>query len=85
MPKGKEFGMSRDEVLKRLIDAGIGAAIFYPLLINEQKFYTKMGYRSDTPIAKKIAQQVLSLPVHPGLKQSDLNYIVKIFKKIAER
>ena len=77
-----EFGLSRDQVLAKLTAAGIGTAIFYPLPINEQKLYKDRGYRSDTPVAAKVAKEVLSLPVHPGLKQSDLAYIVKTFKKM---
>jgi len=77
-----EFGMSRTEVLKALTDAGIGTAVFYPLPINQQQVYQKLGYKSNTPIAAKVAKEVLSLPVHPGLKEGDLKYIVKTFYKI---
>ena len=76
----KEFGLSRDDVLKKLNEAGIGTAVFYPLPINEQKVYRELGYKSDTPIAKKVSNEVLSLPVHPGLKESDLRYIIKVIK-----
>ena len=76
------FGLSRDEVLKALTEAGIGTAVFYPLPINEQKLYQDLGYKANTPIAAKVAKEVLSLPVHPGLKESDLKYIVKTFYKI---
>lgn len=77
-----EFGQKRDEVLAKLTEAGIGTAVFYPLPVNEQKVYQNLDYKSSTPIAKKISDEVLSLPVHPGLKQKDLEYIVKIFKKM---
>ena len=77
-----EFDLSRDEVNKKLNEAGIGTAVFYPLPIDEQKVYQKLGYKSNTPIAKKISDEVLSLPVHPGLKESDLKYIVKILKSL---
>lgn len=77
-----EFGLSRDEVNRKLNEAGIGTAVFYPLPINEQKVYTELDYKSNTPIAKKISVEVLSLPVHPGLKERDLRYIVKIIKTL---
>lgn len=75
-----EFGLSRDEVLKKLTEAGIGTAVFYPLPINEQKVYQNRGFRASTPMAAKVAKEVLSLPVHPGVKEADLKYIVKTFK-----
>ncbi|OGD56680.1 aminotransferase DegT [Candidatus Berkelbacteria bacterium RBG_13_40_8] len=78
----KDFPLSRDEVLTKLTEAGIGTAVFYPLPINGQKVYKDLGYKADTPIAAKVAKEVLSLPIHPGLKKQDLNYIIKIFKRL---
>lgn len=80
-----DFGCSRDEVLKELTGAGIGTAVFYPLPVNKQKIYQDLGYKMNTPIAAKVSEEVLSLPVHPGLKKSDLAYIVETFQKIAKR
>lgn len=77
-----EFGKTRDEVLAAITEAGIGSAVFYPLPVNEQKVYKDLGYTNNTPVAEKVAKEVLSLPVHPGLKQEDLDYIVETFKGI---
>ena len=79
-----EFPVKRDVVLAKLTEAGIGTAVFYPLPLNEQKVYKELGYKSNTPIAKKISEEVLSLPVHPGLKQNELSYIVKTFQNLAK-
>lgn len=78
-------GLCRDEVLDKLTQAGIGTAVFYPLPINEQKVYKDLGYKSDTPIAAKISKEVISLPVHPGLKQKDIEYIIKTLHTIKDR
>ncbi len=80
-----EFPLKRDEVLKKLIDAGIGTAVFYPLPINDQKVYKDLGYKQNTPEALEVSKEVLSLPIHPGLKQRDLDYIVKTFKVISQK
>ena len=77
-----EFPLSRDEVVQKLTDAGIGTAIFYPLPINAQKLYRDLGYKINTPIAEQISKEVISLPVHPGLKVKDLNYVIKILQDI---
>ena len=78
-----DFGLSREEVVKKLTDVGIGTAIFYPLPINSQKLYQNIGYKMNTPMAEKISKEVISLPVHPGVKERDLRYIVRTFKEIA--
>lgn len=79
-----EFPLKRDEVLEKLTEAGIGTAVFYPLPINEQKVYKDLGYKANTPIVEKVSKEVLSLPVHPGLKQKDLIYIVKTFQTMVK-
>lgn len=79
-----DFPLSRDEVLAKLTEAGIGTAVFYPLPLNRQKVYNDLGYKPNTPIADNITSQVLSIPVHPGLKKEDLEYIVKTFQKMVK-
>lgn len=80
----KDFPISRDEVLAKLTEASIGTAVFYPLPLNRQKVYQDLGYKPNTPIADEISGQVLSLPVHPGLKKADLDFIVKTFQQMVK-
>lgn len=77
-----EFPLKRDSVLAKLTEASIGTAVFYPLPINGQKVYKDLGYKMNTPIAQKVSEEVLSLPVHPGLKQKDLEFIIKTIKNM---
>lgn len=77
-----QFPLSRDEILKKLTQSGIGTAVFYPLPINAQKIYKDLGYKMMTPVAEQISKEVISLPVHPGLKKRDLQYIVKTFQNM---
>lgn len=73
---------NRDDIIKILTKEGIGVGIHYPICINEQPDYLKKGYKSDTPIAKKISRKVISLPVHPGLSKKDLEYIVNMVNNL---
>jgi dTDP-4-amino-4,6-dideoxygalactose transaminase len=82
----------RDQWVRHLRERGVGTAVHYPVPIHQQPFYLarKNIYRcvgsyetkhssSDThlPITEKAAQHVLSLPVHPALKPTDLITIAK--------
>ncbi|HLD80247.1 MAG TPA: DegT/DnrJ/EryC1/StrS family aminotransferase [Candidatus Nanoarchaeia archaeon] len=76
-----EFPLSRDQVLEVLKEKGIGSAVFYPVPIHKQKAYTE--YSSQYfPVAERLAQEVISLPVHPAVSEEDLKHIVKVFKGI---
>ncbi len=74
----------RNEWALKLRGRGIGTGIHYPLLIHQQPFYReatgkfRLGAHNGTlPVAEAAAEQVLSLPVHPALKEADLATIAR--------
>jgi dTDP-4-amino-4,6-dideoxygalactose transaminase len=69
------FRLSRDDVMKKLGDAGISSFIYYPLPIHQQPFYREIGYSESHPIAEKLAKEVLSLPIHPSVSSEDIHFI----------
>ncbi len=67
----------REALLNHLQERGIGTGIFYPVPVHQQTFYKgELGYDESLPVAELAAQEVLSLPVHPGLSEEDLQAIV---------
>ena len=69
-------GPHRDGSLERLNQAGIGARVYYPLPVHQQPFYRQLGFDDSLPVAERMSQEVLSLPVHPALTQDELDKIV---------
>lgn len=66
----------RDELQKHLNDSGIGTLIHYPIPPHLQDAYKDLGYKKgDFPIAEEIAQTALSLPLWPGMKKIDVDYV----------
>lgn len=54
----------------------IGTLIHYPLPPHLQKAYEHLGFKKgDFPIAEEIASNCLSLPMFPGLKKGEVDYI----------
>jgi len=75
-------GGIRDDFMKYLNDSGVGARVYYPMPVHIQPAYQQMGYRRGTcPVAESLAGCVVSLPVHPMLKKSDLKKIVDVVRK----
>ncbi|HXH21368.1 MAG TPA: DegT/DnrJ/EryC1/StrS family aminotransferase [Dehalococcoidia bacterium] len=67
----------RDGLAAWLAGRGIQTGIYYPTPIPDQPLYRGLGYSGDTvPAARRLAAEVLSLPVHPGLSREDLDAIV---------
>lgn len=58
----------RDALQARLTEAGIGSLIHYPIPPHMQVAYDEAGFTPDDfPIARKLAGEVLSLPMGPHL------------------
>lgn len=72
----------RDALQEQLAQNGIGTLIHYPVPPHLQKAYQHLGHRQgEFPIAEKIADTCLSLPVWPGLSQADVELIADTIKK----
>jgi dTDP-4-amino-4,6-dideoxygalactose transaminase len=58
----------RDRVRQRLTQAGVQAGIHYPLPIHLLAAFRSLGYaRGDFPVAERAADEILSLPMFPGI------------------
>jgi dTDP-4-amino-4,6-dideoxygalactose transaminase len=68
----------RDALAAWLRERDIEAGIYYPTVLPEQPLYRGLGYTADDlPVARRLAREVLSLPVHPALSRADLDQIVE--------
>lgn len=75
-------GRDRDAAVKQLNDAGVGTGIFYPIPAHQQEYMREIVGHVQLPVAEKLAQEVISLPVHPQLSQADLDAIVAAVNRI---
>ena len=72
----------RDDLQSYLEEAGVGTLIHYPIPPHLQPAYSDLGWgKGRFPIAEGLAEHVLSLPIYPGLKAVDVNYICEIIKR----
>jgi dTDP-4-amino-4,6-dideoxygalactose transaminase len=63
---------NRDQLQKHLGNAKIGTGIHYPIPLHRQKAYLGLGYQEgDLPVSERCAQDILSLPMFPGLTAKD--------------
>jgi dTDP-4-amino-4,6-dideoxygalactose transaminase len=77
-----EFGMSRDEVVRRLNAAGIGTGIYYPVPIHLQQLYRDIGYNESHPVSEMLAEEVISLPVHPSVTPQEIDIIADAIRRL---
>lgn len=74
----KVFGASRNEVMDKLAENGIGARkYFYPLTNSFDCFHGEFDV-NETPIARHLSLRVLTLPLYADLSVEDVDRICKI-------
>ncbi|MBK1645972.1 aminotransferase DegT [Thiocapsa imhoffii] len=61
----------RELVSEALARDGIPTAVHYPIPLNEQPVFQSSIGQCPTPVSDRIAQRVLSLPMHPYLTDAD--------------
>ena len=78
------FGMNRDELKAALDQRGIGSGIYYPKTMTDHPTFENHPHViiEPTPVAQRVAQEVLSLPVHPGLDEADIDRIIETINDI---
>ncbi len=68
----------REEVRRRMVEAGIGVGIHYPIPLHLQPAYASLGYRrGDFPETEKAADSILSLPIYPEMTDGQREYVVQ--------
>ena len=71
----------RDNLQKQLSEADIGTLIHYPIPPHLQTAYSELGLgKGGLPIAERIHQNVLSLPIGPHLGKEHLKSVIDATK-----
>ncbi len=72
----------RDAVAERLRASGIPTAVYYALPLNQQQAFREYpSAPGGTPIADRLAGQVLSLPMHPYLDEPTQDRVVDVLRR----
>ncbi len=71
---------NRKEVFKKLRSAGIGVQAHY-IPVYHQPYYQKIGYKNTKlKNTEEYYQTCISLPLYPGLKQKEQDYVIEKLK-----
>lgn len=76
----ESYKLTRDQIYFKLQEHGyMGRRYFYPL-VSEFEPYQNENSVSNTPIAKMKSEQVICLPIYPGLENADIEKICDIIR-----
>ena len=70
-----ESRLTRDQLAIVLRERGIGTAVHYPIPLHRQPVFEECGKKARCPVADRLAAEVLSLPIHPLVADTEREYI----------
>jgi len=74
----------RDVLQQHLTKAGIGTLIHYPIPPHKQQAYASAGFAAEAyPLAARMADEVLSLPIGPHLSAEQAVAVIAAIRKAA--
>jgi dTDP-4-amino-4,6-dideoxygalactose transaminase len=72
----------RDAVREKLKNRGIETQIHYPKAVHQQPAYYHLGYNENSfPVTKMLIKEILSLPMHPFLREEEVRYVAETIKE----
>jgi len=79
-----QFGKSRDDVYHELKKNNIYSRRYFYPLISQFHTYREMdsALPGKMPVAEKVAEEVLCLPIYPDLELQHVDYITNLLKKL---
>lgn len=76
----------RDELANFLKERGISTGIHYPIPIHLQKAFAFLKYeRGSFPVAEKLSEEILSLPMFPEITIEQIEYVCENIKEFERR
>jgi dTDP-4-amino-4,6-dideoxygalactose transaminase len=77
---------NRDKLKNFLRENGIGTGLHYPIPPHLTQAYAYLGYgKGDFPVAEKLANEILSLPMYPELAEEKIEYVCEKIKAFYKR
>jgi len=80
------LSIDRDKFIDELGLRGVQARLYYPCL-HKQNVFKGMGRYNDNEFPNSIAfeKNALSLPIYPGLKNKEVNYVISSIQEIVKK
>ena len=71
----------RNELKEFLAKRKVGTAVYYPVPLHLQECFRPLGYAwGDFPVAERLSEEVLSLPVFPELTEEEVRRVASLVR-----
>lgn len=74
----RKFGATRDDVADALAACGVFARKYFFPLVSDYACYRSVYASERTPVARRVARRVLTLPMYAGLTEAEVDMICDV-------
>lgn len=75
---------NRNHLIEKLKEVGVGTSVHFIPVHKHPYYRNNFGYNdSDYPVANRVFELSLSLPIWPGMKDEEVEYVVDMVKRYA--
>lgn len=76
------IGKSRDEIYNKLLELNIGVNLHY-IPVYYHPYYKALGYKKGLcNEAEKLYEEIITLPLYPGMSEDDVDYVIESMAKV---
>jgi perosamine synthetase len=78
--------INRSDFITKMAEAGIGTSVHYTPLHLHPYYREHFGYQpSDLPCMTRVYPEIITLPLYPGLKDPELDYVCRTIKSLVAK
>lgn len=71
----------RDGLMKFLTEQGIMTKIYFSPVHLTHYYHHELGYQLSLPVTEKVANDIVSLPIYPGMPVDDVEKVVQVISE----
>ncbi len=76
---------NRDEIIEKLKEQGIGCSVHFIPIHKHPYYKDRYKYKNeDYPVANKVFEKSLSLPIYPDMSDDEISYVIKKVNEIVK-
>jgi dTDP-4-amino-4,6-dideoxygalactose transaminase len=80
-----QLSIGRNEFMENLRQAGVGCSVHWRPLHLHPYYQETFGWRAeDFPVATKLWERLVSLPIFPGMRREEIDHVVGTVRRICE-
>jgi dTDP-4-amino-4,6-dideoxygalactose transaminase len=80
---GEEYPLSRNELAVSLEEAGVEVSVHWDPALHEHQAVREQVGDVTLPVSERLADQLLTLPMHPKLTTEDVEYVADVVRNHA--